>query len=366
MGTDNNLKTLLAVGQSPWYDNIDRRLIENGELEKFFSLGITGVTSNPSIFEKAVNGSSIYDSRIRELAEKGKAPEEICHTITVEDIQSAADLLYDTYQASDRHDGYVSLEVHPDYAYDAERTIEHARTIHKDVGRPNLMIKVPGTKEGYEAIKVLTRDGINVNVTLLFSLKHYEASAMAYMDGIKERVQDGNPVEGVCSVASVFVSRVDTKVDKILEEVNADSLKGRIAVANAKMIYQRFKELFYGEAFGDLISNGAHLQRVLWGSTSTKDPAYSDVKYVDELIGKDTINTLPHSTLEAFLDHGSPGLTIEEGLDEARQDLNLLQRKAIDLTEICDEIQQEGVDAFSASFRKLVHAISEKAATSIG
>ena len=364
MGTDNNLKTLLAVGQSPWYDNIDRRLIQNGELKRLFSLGVTGVTSNPSIFEKAVNGSSVYDSRIRELAERGMAPDEICHLITVQDIQSASDLLYDTYEASDGRDGYVSLEVDPDYAYDPARTIDHARKIHKDVARPNLMIKVPGTKDGYEAIKVLTRDGINVNITLLFSLRHYEASSQAYIDGIKERLGDGNSVERVCSVASVFVSRVDTKVDKMLEDLNIDSLKGRAAVANAKMIYQRFKELFYGGAFGDLASNGARVQRVLWGSTSTKDPAYSDVKYVDELIGKDTINTLPHSTLEAFLDHGSPRLTIEENLEQARQDLDLLQQKTIDLTKVCDEIQQEGVDAFSASFRKLVAAVGDKAASS--
>ncbi|MCK4486056.1 MAG: transaldolase [Desulfobacterales bacterium] len=361
MVTDNNLKTLLAVGQSPWYDNIDRRLIQNGELEKLFGLGITGVTSNPSIFEKAVNGSSVYDSRIRELAEVGKSPDEICHLITIQDIQSAADLLYDTYEATDGRDGYVSLEVDPDYAYDPERTIDHARRIHQDVARPNLMIKVPGTKESYQAIKVLIRDGINVNVTLLFSLRHYEVSSMAYIDGIRERLRDGNSVERVCSVASVFVSRVDTNIDEILEDLKIDSLKGKIAVANAKMIYQRFKELFHSGAFGNLASNGARVQRVLWGSTSTKNPAYSDLKYVDELIGKNTINTLPHSTLEAFLDHGTPRLTIEEDLDKVREDLDLLQQEGIDLNKICDEIQQEGVDAFSVSFRKLTDAVADKA-----
>lgn len=361
MATDNNLKTLLAVGQSPWYDNIDRRLIQNGKLEKLFGLGITGVTSNPSIFEKAVTGSSVYDSRIRELAEVGKSPDEICHLITTQDIQSAADLLYDTYEATDGRDGYVSLEVDPDYAYDPERTIDHARRIHQDVARPNLMIKVPGTKEGYGAIKVLTRDGINVNVTLLFSLRHYEVSSMAYIDGLKERLRDGNSVNRVCSVASVFVSRVDTKIDEILEDLKIDSLKGKIAVANARMIYQRFKELFHSGTFGGLASNGARVQRVLWGSTSTKNPAYSDLKYVDELIGKNTINTLPHSTLEAFLDHGTPRLTIEEDLDKVREDLDLLQQEGIDLNKICDEIQQEGVDAFSVSFRKLMDAVAHKA-----
>ena len=362
---NNNLKQLLALGQSPWYDNIDRRMIQNGELKKLFNLGITGVTSNPSIFEKAVNGSSIYDSSIKELAQAGKPPDEICDIITIQDIQSAADLLYDNYKASEGRDGYVSLEVNPDYAHETEKTIELAKRIHNDVARPNLMIKIPGTKEGYEAIRVLTRDGINVNVTLLFSLNHYEASAMAYIDGIRQRLENGNSVEKVCSVASVFVSRVDTKVDKILEDIKIDSLTGKIAVSNVKMIYQKFKELFYGNVMDGLVSNGAGIQRVLWGSTSSKNPAYSDVKYVDELIGKDTINTLPDSTLQAFLDHGNPRLTIEEDLDKARQRLDLLEQQGVDLESVCDEIQREGVEAFQASFRKLKEAVADKAQHSI-
>lgn len=357
----NNLMALLRLGQSPWYDNIDRRLIENGKMKNLFVLGITGVTSNPSIFEKAVNGSAVYDSSIRELADRGQSPDEICNLITIRDIQSAADMLHDTYRATAGRDGYVSLEVNPDYAHDPDKTIEHARQIHKDVARPNLMVKVPGTKESCEAIRVLTREGINVNVTLLFSPGHYEASATAYIDGTRERIQDGNSVDTVCSVASVFVSRVDTKVDKMLEGLEGERLKGKIAVANDKMIYQRFRELFFDGAFGDLAENGARRQRVLWGSTSTKNSSYSDVKYVDELIGRDTVNTLPHDTLEAFLDHGTPRLTIEEDLDTAKQDLYLLQQQGIDLDKICDEIQQEGVDAFSASFKKLMDAVAEKA-----
>jgi transaldolase len=361
MATSNNLEALLAVGQSPWYDNIDRRLIQNGKLEKLFRLGITGVTSNPSIFEKAVGGSSVYDSSIQELAEAGKRPDEICNLITIQDIQSAADLLYHTYEASSGRDGYVSLEVDPDYAYDPDKTIDDAKRIHRDVARSNLMIKVPGTEEGCKAIRVLTRDGININVTLLFSLRHYEASAMAYIDGIRERLGDGNPVEGVCSVASVFVSRVDTRIDNTLEDLKTDHLKGKIAVANAKMIYQRFKELFYDGVFGYAASKGALIQRVLWGSTGTKNPVYDDVKYVDELIGKDTINTLPDSTLEAFLDHGTPRLTLEQDLHKAGQYLDLLQQQGIDLDKICDEIQLEGVAAFSASFNKLMDAVADKA-----
>jgi transaldolase/transaldolase/glucose-6-phosphate isomerase len=360
----NNLKALLELGQSPWYDNIDRRLIEDGLMERLFDSGVTGVTSNPSIFEKAVNGSSVYDSSIQELAEAGKTPDEICSLVTIQDIQSAADMLSGTYEASGGVDGYVSLEVNPDYAYDAGKTIKHAREIHGDVARPNLMIKVPGTTEGCEAIRVLTREGINVNVTLLFSMRHYEKGAAAYIEGLRERLQDGNPLDTVCSVASVFVSRVDTKVDKILEGRETNHLKGKIAVANVKMIYQRFRELFFDGTFGDLSSNGGRIQRVLWGSTSTKDPSYSDVKYVDELIGRDSVNTLPHNTLEAFLDHGNPRLTIEEDLDKVRQDLDQLQQLGIDLDKICDQIQQEGVDAFIASFKKLMSAVAEKAQSS--
>lgn len=357
----NNLTALRALGQSPWYDNIDRRLILNGDLKKLFELGITGVTSNPTIFEKAINTSSVYDGPIRQMAAAGKSTKEIYDVITVEDVQSTADLLYETYERTQGRDGYVSLEVLPEYAHHAEKTIDHARRIYKEVARANLMIKVPGTQEGAGAIKILTREGINVNITLLFSLEHYEAGARAYLEGLRDRRSDGKPLNSVCSVASVFVSRVDTRVDKLLDAVGQDSLKGKIAVANAKVIYQRFKELFYGDAFEKLASAGARTQRLLWGSTGTKNPAYSDVKYVDELIGKDTINTLPHNTLKAFLDHGTSRLTIEENLHTERGHLDRLVGLGIDLNQICDEIQEEGVEAFWDSFRQLVEAITRKA-----
>ncbi|NVM20651.1 MAG: transaldolase [Desulfobacterales bacterium] len=357
----NNLTALDALGQSPWYDNIDRRLILNGDLKKLFSMGIKGVTSNPSIFEKAVDGSSVYDVSIQEITNKGKSAENIYDMISVEDVQSAADLLYDTYKETKGRDGYVSLEVLPEYAHDATKTIENARRIQKEVARPNLMIKVPGTKEGLEAIRVLTREGINVNATLLFSLRHYEESALAYIGGLQDRLGDGNPLNNVCSVASVFISRVDTSVDGLLEDLNTDKLKGKIAVANAKMIYQRFKDLFYGDAIDGLTSKGAQIQRVLWGSTSTKNPAYSDVKYVGELIGKDTINTLPHDTLEAFIDHGTPRLTIEDNLDKEKEHLDQLAVLGINLDKICDEIQQQGVEAFCSSYTQLIDAIVQKA-----
>ncbi|MBW2108826.1 MAG: transaldolase [Deltaproteobacteria bacterium] len=357
----NSLVSLRRLGQSPWYDNIDRTLIENGELKALFDIGVTGVTSNPSIFEKAINGSTLYDASINALAAQGKTALEICDLLTIQDVQSAADLLLDVYRESDGLDGYVSLEVNPEFAHDAHKTIEHAAALWDQVDRPNLMIKVPGTKEGPEAIEALIRRGININVTLLFSRKHYAACAAAYTDGLKHRQADGAPIEGVCSVASVFISRVDTAVDKRLDAVNHPELKGKTAVANAKMIYQDFKSWFFGDAFQDLSQQGGRIQRVLWGSTSTKNPDYSDVKYVEELIGKDTVNTLPHKTLEAFVDHGRAALTLEEGLEEAGKHLKRIQTLDLDLDEICDEIQEQGVDAFAASFRELIASIEKKA-----
>jgi transaldolase len=329
-------------------------------MAELVGLGITGVTSNPSIFEKAVNRSATYDSPIQELGKAGRSVEEICNMITIEDIRSAADILLGIYSKTEALDGYVSLEVNPDYAYDAEETIKQAREIHQAVDRPNLMIKVPGTKEGRKAIRVLTREGVNINVTLLFSVRHYEASATAYIDGIRDRLEDGNPISAVCSVASVFVSRVDTRLDERLANLELDQLKGKIAVANAKMIYQKYRALFFPGLFGEIASKGGHVQRLLWGSTSTKNPAYSDVKYVNELIGQDTINTLPHSTLEAFLDHGTPALSIEKDLEQARKDLDILRQEGVDIDEVCDDIQREGVDAFSASYKKLLDAIAKK------
>jgi transaldolase len=358
----NSLVALAALGQSPWYDNMDRRLIQNGQLQKLIALGVTGVTSNPSIFEKAINGSGVYDDTIQALARAGKSPKQIYDVITVQDVQAVADLLSEIYMKSGGRDGYVSLEVLPEYAYDPVKTIDHARQIYREVARPNLMIKVPGTREGQEAIRVLSREGINVNVTLLFSLAQYEASAMAYLDGLRQRLEEGHSSRDVFSVASVFVSRIDTKVDERLEELREDRLKGKIAVANAKMIYQRFKTLFFGQTFRKLASQGAHIQRVLWGSTSTKNPDYRDTKYVDELVGRDTVNTLPHHTLEAFLDHGTPKLSIEKDLPKAKEHLEQLKDLGIDLNESCDAIQKQGVDAFSESFNQLISAIRRKAA----
>jgi transaldolase/transaldolase/glucose-6-phosphate isomerase len=357
----NNLFALATLGQSPWYDNIDRRLIQSGELKRFFDDGVTGVTSNPSIFEKAVTSSSVYDQTIEELAKDGYSPERIYDVVTVQDVQVAADLLKAKYDSTQGQDGYVSLEVLPRYAQDAKKTIENAKRLSEEVGRENLMIKVPGTAEGEDAIRALTAEGINVNVTLLFSQAHYERAARAYTEGLRDRLARGAPLDDVCSVASVFVSRVDTLTDKQLEEMNAKDLLGKIAVANAKVIYQRFKVWFKGDPFSELREKGARVQRVLWGSTSTKNPDYYDVKYVDELIGKETINTLPHSTLLAFLDHGEPKLTLEENLDQEKEYLEKLEGLGIDLDKNCEILQEQGVHAFSTSFDQLIDAIVTKA-----
>jgi len=348
---ENMLMKLVGAGQSPWYDNIDRRLIENGKLEELFDIGMLGVTSNPTIFEKAVSASDVYDGMIKKLASKGKTSVEIYDALTVEDVSMAADLLRDTYERTNHLDGYVSIEVLPELARDAAGTIKAARDIFYRIGKPNIMIKVPGTAESSGAIRELIKEGINLNVTLLFSIRHYQACANAYIDGLQDRMKEGRPVKNIFSVASVFVSRVDTKLDKIFEEKKAEELKGKIAVGNAKMIYRKFRELDF---------KGGNVQRVLWASTSAKNPSYSDVKYVEELIGQNTINTMPPATAAAFLDHGKAETAVEKGLDKARADLSVLPALGINLEQVCQEIQDAGLKAFQDSFDKLIGSIENK------
>ena len=356
----NMLKRLAEKGQSPWYDNIDRRLIKSGRLKELFASGILGVTSNPTIFEKAVAGSDEYDGEIKDLAGQGKSSREIYDILTIKDVSLVADLLKNTYQNSSHLDGYVSIEVLPEFAHNPGETIKSGREISTGIARPNIMIKVPGTEEAPPAIRALIKEGINVNVTLLFSVKQYEACAMAYINGLKDRLKEGKDIKDVFSVASVFISRVDAKIDKILEGTENEDLKGKIAVHNAKMIYQSFKKLFNSEEFHGLRSKGANVQRPLWASTGTKDAAYSDVKYVEELIGTETINTMPPKTIDAFLDHGRAEVTIETGLDKAKSNLTRLKALGIDIDEICQEIQDAGVKAFQNSFDKLIQSIEQK------
>lgn len=356
----NTLKELAGIGQSPWYDNIDRRFIKNGKLKELFDNGILGVTSNPTIFEKAVSASNIYDEEIKKLSKQGKNSFQIYDVLTIEDVKAAAHLLRDTYKNSNHIDGYVSIEVLPEFAHNSEKTIQSAREIFNKIAMPNILIKIPGTKEGPGAIRPLIKEGINVNVTLLFSVRHYEACALAYIEGLKDRLKEGKGIKNVFSVASIFVSRVDTKVDKILGGTQNDGLKGKTAVANAKMIYQRFKEIFSSEEFKKLNKKDANIQRVLWASTSTKNPVYSDVKYVEELIGTQTINTMPPKTIDAFLDHGKVELAVGKGIDKAKSDLDRLKSLGIDIDGICQEIQDAGVEAFQNSFDKLIQSIEQK------
>lgn len=370
-GSTQRLKKLCQLGQSPWYDNIDRCLIENGELQRFFDMGIRGVTSNPTIFEKAVQASCVYDAKILKAKKEGQSLESVYDELTADDVRDAADMLQGVYQQTRAADGYVSIEVLPAYAHDAAKTIVHALDIFKKVNRKNIMVKVPGTKESPEAIRSLIREGVNINVTLLFSVAQYERVALAYMDGLRDRLRLGLDIDSISSVASIFVSRMDTKIDNILDvladrEIEWEArrkinlLKGKIAIANCKFIYQKFKEFFNDRNFGELKARGARVQRPLWASTSAKNPAYSDCIYVDNLIGPETVNTMPHATVEAFLDHGRVALTLESDIELAGAYLSQLQESGINLETICEEAQAEGVMAFQRSFEALRDALRAK------
>jgi transaldolase/glucose-6-phosphate isomerase len=358
----NPLKALQIEGQSIWLDYIRRSLMTSGELNKLIEEdGLRGMTSNPTIFEKAINGSADYDESLRRLLEKDPHADikNLYEALAIDDIQMATDILRPIYDESNGADGYVSLEVSPKLAADTNRTVEEARRLWKAVDRPNLMIKVPATAEGVPAFEQLIADGINVNCTLMFSLQHYENVAQAYIRGLERCAKP----EKIASVASFFVSRVDSIVDKALEEngsAEARSLMGKAAVANAKLAYKRFQEIFYGEPFGELKARGCRVQRPLWASTSTKNPDYLDVLYVDELIGPDTVNTLPPNTLEAFRDHGVPRKTVTEGVDQAQAVVDDLAKLGIDFNALTEKLQVDGVAAFARSFEELLEALKKK------
>jgi transaldolase len=351
------LKSLNELGQSIWYDNIRRALLESGEFEKMFKSGVTGVTSNPSIFEKAIAGSSDYDEVLDPLLAAGLPVKKIYETLAIEDIQRTADLLRTIYADTDGKDGFVSIEVSPELAHDTDGTIAEARRLFAEVDRPNVMIKVPVTSAGIPAIETLIGEGINVNVTLIFSMASYEKAAEAYIKGLEALGRRGWDLRHVTSVASFFVSRVDTAVDRALGEKGADPLQGKIAVANAKVAYARFKEIFSGERWEALAEKGAWVQRPLWASTSTKNPAYSDTLYVDSLIGPETVNTVPPATLDAFIDHGTIGRTLELDVDIAEAEIQQLSELGIDLAEITDQLLRDGVDAFAKAFRAMLASI---------
>ncbi len=363
--TKTKLHKLNELGQSIWLDYIDRSFLDSGELAQYVQKGLRGLTSNPAIFEKAISEGGEYDHQIRKLALDGATAQEIYEALVIQDIRSAADVLRPIYDESDGKDGFVSLEVNPHLAHDQQGTISEAKRLFNLVDRLNLMIKVPATDEGLLAIQDLLEDGININITLLFAISQYELVAEAYLVALEQRTAKIFTVGEVASVASFFVSRIDSKVDKMLGEIGspeAEALKGKIGIASAKLAYLRSKEIFGGRRWVYLLEKGAQLQRVLYGSTSTKDPAYSDVLYVENLIGPDTVNTVPPETLEAFLDHGTVEVTLDRNLDEARDQLEQLEKLGIDLDEVTRQLLDEGLEKFNKPYDKLIETIAEKQA----
>ena len=362
------MQRLTELGQSIWLDNIRRSMFASGELKALIDQGLRGMTSNPTIFEKAIGQGDDYDPQLRSLIGKVSAPGDLFEALAVQDIRSACDAFRGLYDSTRGADGYVSLEVSPTLARDTQATIDAAARLWKDVDRPNVMIKIPGTPEGGPAIRASIAAGINVNVTLLFSVDAYEAAAQAYIDGVNDRIAKGQPVDTIASVASVFVSRIDTAVDKQLDakakagDASASALAGKIAVANSKIIFQRFLKLFDASAFADARSkHGAHVQRPLWASTGTKNPAFSDLLYVEELVARDTVNTVPPATLDALLDHGKVEAdTILADLDGARALLDALSKAGISLSDVTDQLVVEGVKSFADSFEQMLAAIGKK------
>ena len=360
------LHQLTALGQSIWYDNIQRSLLENGGLAKMIAEdAITGLTSNPSIFDNAISKSSDYDAALKTLLAENPTADvkTLYESLAISDIQAAADLMRPVYDRTDGADGYVSLEVAPTLADDTDGTIAEARRLFAAVNRPNLMIKVPATPAGLPAITALIGEGINVNVTLMFSLQHYDAVSAAYLAGLEKLVASGGDVRRVASVASFFVSRVDTIFDKALETIGtaeALALRGKMGVANAKAAYRRFRQVFGGERFAALKARGARVQRPLWASTSTKNPAYSDVLYVEELIGADTVNTMPPKTIAAFKDHGIAEPRLTQNVDTALATMDAVAALGIDYTELTETLQAQGVKAFANAFTDLLDNLAAK------
>ena len=359
----NPLVQLHTLGQSFWYDNIRRTFLEDGTLQQLIdSDGLRGMTSNPSIFEKAIGQSDDYDVQLRQLVADGAGAMDAYEAMAVADIQAACDIFAPLYAQSDQGDGFVSLEVSPYLARDTAGTIVEAKRLFAAVNRPNLMIKVPATAEGIPAIADILAAGINVNVTLMFSMNHYNAVAMAYMDGIGRWMATGGDPAQVSSVASFFISRVDSAVDNALAGKGRDDLLGKTAVSNSRVVYQQFKSLFYGEKFAELKAAGARPQRLLWASTSVKNPAYPDTRYIDELIGAETVNTIPPATVDAFRDHGTAALTLEDGIADAQVVLSDLDGLGIDLTAVTEKLQADGVDSFSKAFDTLLAVIEKRIA----
>jgi transaldolase len=351
------------AGQSPWIDNLSRDAIRAGRLANMVDEGIRGVTSNPTIFQKAMTGSDVYDADFVRLLESGSVEQAFWEMATA-DVTAALEIFHPLYEQSGAADGFVSLEVSPRLAYDTEGTIKDARTFHELIAMPNLLVKIPATEAGVPAIRQMISEGRNINVTLIFSLDRYNDVIEAYISGLEALTSSGGDLSRVQSVASFFVSRVDTEVDRRLEATGTEAalaLRGKAAVAQAKLAYQLFLERFSGPRWEPLRAKGAHRQRPLWASTSTKNRAYPDLLYVDNLIGPDTVNTMPDATVAAFLDHGIVARTIDRGADQARADLDALKAAGIDMADVSARLEDEGVAAFSKSYDELLQALEDKA-----
>jgi transaldolase len=368
----NPLQQIKTQGQSVWYDNIDRAQLASGEFKRLLAEdGIVGVTANPTIFEKSISSGHAYDEQITQLIREGKSTNEIYEALVIQDIRTVADLLRPIYDRTNGLDGYVSLEVSPELAHDTKGTINEARRFWKLVERPNLMIKIPATPAGIPAVEQALTDGINVNITLIFSLDSYEAVTEAYLNALESRNAEGKDISHIASVASFFVSRVDTLVDKLLEDkikassdateqAHLKSLEGKAAIANARVVYQEFKRIFGTPRFETLKHSGAHVQRPLWASTSTKNPAYRDVLYAEELLGPDTVDTMPQETIVNFRDHGVVALTVEKDPKGAQAALDALEKVGIHYAQVTQQLQDEGVKKFSDSFHQLFQGIENK------
>ncbi|MGH7258958.1 MAG: transaldolase [Nitrospiraceae bacterium] len=363
---------LAACGQSYWLDNLSRRMIRSGELTRRVSEeGLRGITSNPTTFHTAITGSADYDRQIEELARAGVTTKDLFEALMVSDVQEACDLLRPVYESSDRLDGYVSLEVSPHFAHDAHRTMDHARRLFGLVSRPNVTIKIPGTPAGVPAIEEMLYEGLNINITLLFSIQNYQAVAEAYLRALERRVGDNARIDGIASVASFFVSRVDTLIDQLLgHRMDGDDrskgtipaqLLGRAAVANARVAYKYFKQIFAGERWTKLVKQGARVQRVLWASTGRKNPSYSDVGYVEPLVGRETVNTMPEATIRAFADHGRVVAdSVEADVEESLEALRQLENVGIDYRCVTWQLENEGIQKFIDSYDACIQAIDKK------
>ncbi len=360
--TTSKMMALLALGQSVWLDYLRRDMIQSGDLAARVADGLRGMTSNPSIFESAIAGSKDYDAALARPDIRAKSDADAFEAIAVEDVRMAADVFRTVYDSTDGADGFVSIEVRPSLARDTQGSLDEARRLWREVGRPNVMIKIPGTREGWPAIERALEEGININITLLFSVEHYKAVAEAYLNAMEARIAARKPVSRVASVASFFVSRVDTEVDKRLDKIGgtATSYSGQAAIANAKLAYELFGELFSGPRWTRIRDAGARVQRPLWASTSTKNPRYGDVRYLEGLIGPETINTVPPETLQLFEEHGVVRRTLSPRADDARDTMHQITQAGIDFDDVTQTLEDEGIEKFEASYRKLLGVIAGK------